>query len=134
MLILHGLFQSSGSFVTSEERSLAFWLARHGGYQVYLGNTRGIFDMGHRNFSRNDPRFWGELLSASNLPNLYWSSFIRPSTVRHRLMLSDWTVRELAMYDLPALVDHVCQETGYDKASFAFASTFLVSRHGKVFT
>jgi hypothetical protein len=27
---------------------------------VYLGNTRGIFDMGHRNFSRNDPRFWGE--------------------------------------------------------------------------
>ena len=60
MLILHGLFQSSGSFVTSEDRSLAFWLARHGGYQVYLGNTRGIFDMGHRNFSRNDPRFWGE--------------------------------------------------------------------------
>lgn len=60
VLILHGLFQSSGSFVTSEDRSLAFWLARHGGYQVYLGNTRGIFDMGHRNFSRNDPRFWGE--------------------------------------------------------------------------
>ena len=61
VLVLHGLFQSSGSFVTSEERSLAFWMARHGGYQMYLGNTRGIFDMGHRNFSRNDPRFWGEL-------------------------------------------------------------------------
>lgn len=59
VLLLHGLFQSSGSFVTSEDRSLAFWLARQGGYQVYLGNTRGIFDMGHRNFSRNDPRFWG---------------------------------------------------------------------------
>ena len=29
----------------------------------------------------------------------------------------DWTIRELAMYDLPALVDHVCQETGYDKVS-----------------
>lgn len=27
----------------------------------------------------------------------------------------DWTIRELAMYDLPALVEHVCQETGYDK-------------------
>lgn len=25
-----GLFQSSGSFITSEERSLAFWLAEHG--------------------------------------------------------------------------------------------------------
>jgi len=60
VLLLHGLFQSSGSFVTSEDRSLAFWLARQHGYQVYLGNTRGIFDMGHRNFSRNDPRFWGE--------------------------------------------------------------------------
>ncbi|OCF42338.1 lipid particle protein [Kwoniella heveanensis CBS 569] len=88
VLILHGLFQSSGSFVTSEDRSLAFWLAKNGGYQVYLGNTRGVFDMGHRNFGRNDPRFW------------------------------DWTIRELALYDLPALVDHVCRETGYDKIAF----------------
>lgn len=88
VLILHGLFQSSGSFVTSEDRSLAFWLAKQGGYQVYLGNNRGIFDMGHKNFGRNDPRFW------------------------------DWTIRELAMYDLPALVEHVCQETGYDKVAF----------------
>jgi hypothetical protein len=60
VLILHGLFQSSGSFVTSEERSLAFWLARQGGYSVYMGNNRGVFDMGHRSFKRNDPRFWGE--------------------------------------------------------------------------
>lgn len=37
VIIQHGLFQSSGSFVTSEERSLAFWLAEQGGYQVYLG-------------------------------------------------------------------------------------------------
>ena len=37
VIIQHGLFQSSGSFVTSEERSLAFWLAEKGGYQVYLG-------------------------------------------------------------------------------------------------
>ncbi len=44
--------------------------------------------MGHRTFSRSDPRFW------------------------------DWTIRELAMYDLPALVDHVCAETGYDKIAF----------------
>ncbi|EIW73046.1 hypothetical protein TREMEDRAFT_42161 [Tremella mesenterica DSM 1558] len=88
VLVLHGLFQSSGSFVTSEDRSLAFWLARQGGYQVYLGNTRGIFDMGHRTFSRNDPRFW------------------------------DWTIRELAMYDLPAMIDHVCKDSGYDKVAF----------------
>ncbi|KAI3482036.1 hypothetical protein L1887_55351 [Cichorium endivia] len=48
VLIMHGLFQSSGSFVTSEERSLAFWLARHGGYQetgydriAYIGHSQG---------------------------------------------------------------------------------------------
>lgn len=85
---MHGLFQSSGSFVTSEERSLAFWLARHGGYQVFLGNNRGVFDMGHRKFRRSDPRFW------------------------------DYNIRELAVFDLPALVDHVCKQTGYDKIAF----------------
>lgn len=88
VLIMHGLFQSSGSFVTSEERSLPFWLARQGGYQVFLGNNRGVFDMGHRTLSRNDPRFW------------------------------DYNIRELAIYDLPALVDHVCKQTGYDKIAF----------------
>lgn len=88
VLILHGLFQSSGSFITSEDRSLAFWLAREGRYQVYLGNTRAVYGMGHRSFSTSDPRFW------------------------------DWTIRELAMYDLPALVEHVCRETGYDKVAF----------------
>lgn len=88
VLIMHGLFQSSGSFVTSEERSLAFWLARHGGYQVYLGNARGVFDMGHKRLSRSDPRFW------------------------------DYNIRELAIYDLPALVDHVRRETGYGKIAY----------------
>ncbi|GHJ88378.1 hypothetical protein NliqN6_4780 [Naganishia liquefaciens] len=88
VLILHGLFQSSGSFITSEDRSLAFWLASQGGYQVYLGNTRAVYGMGHRHLSTSDPRFW------------------------------DWTIRELAMYDLPALVEHVCRETGYDKVAF----------------
>jgi lysosomal acid lipase/cholesteryl ester hydrolase len=88
VLIMHGLFQSSGSFVTSEERSLPFWLARQGGYQVFLGNNRGVFDMGHRTFKRSDPRFW------------------------------DYNIRELAIYDLPALVDYVRKQTGYDKIGF----------------
>ncbi|KZO94823.1 alpha/beta-hydrolase, partial [Calocera viscosa TUFC12733] len=88
VLILHGLFQSSGSFITSEERSLAFWLSEHGGYDVFLGNTRGVFDMGHTRWKRDEPRFW------------------------------DWTIRELAMYDFPAMVDYVCQATGYDKIAF----------------
>ncbi|KAK4704098.1 lysosomal acid lipase/cholesteryl ester hydrolase, partial [Phenoliferia sp. Uapishka_3] len=108
VLIQHGLFQSCGSFITSEERSLAFWLAEHGciflssrfvladtdpskhlsDYQVYLGNNRGVFDMGHVALKRGDPRFW------------------------------DFNIKELALYDLPALVDHVRRDTGYDKIAF----------------
>ncbi|SAM86299.1 related to YEH1-steryl ester hydrolase [Ustilago bromivora] len=88
VLIMHGLFQSSGSFVTSEERSLPFWLARHGGYQVFLGNNRGVFDMGHRTYKRSDPRFW------------------------------DYNIRELAIYDLPAMIDYICKETGYDRIAY----------------
>ncbi|GAA6022115.1 hypothetical protein JCM10207_000767 [Rhodosporidiobolus poonsookiae] len=88
VLIQHGLFQSCGSFITSEERSLAFWLAEHGDYQVYLGNNRGVFDMGHSWLKRSDPRFW------------------------------DYNIKELALYDLPALVDHVRRDTGYDKIAF----------------
>ncbi|WAR62874.1 hypothetical protein PtB15_15B462 [Puccinia triticina] len=88
VLIQHGLFQSSGSFITSEERSLAFWLAEHGGYQVYLGNNRGIFNMGHRTLKRSDPKFW------------------------------DYNIKELALYDLPALVDHVLKDTGHSKLAF----------------
>lgn len=33
-------------------------------------------------------------------------------------LTSDWTIRDLAMYDLPAMVDHVRDETGYDKIAF----------------
>jgi lysosomal acid lipase/cholesteryl ester hydrolase len=63
VLILHGLFQSSGSFITSEERSLAFWLSERG-YQVFLGNTRAVFNMGHKYLKRSDPRFWGKTTSS----------------------------------------------------------------------
>jgi lysosomal acid lipase/cholesteryl ester hydrolase len=34
------------------------------------------------------------------------------------VVLVDWTIRELALYDLPALVDWVCLATGYDKIAF----------------
>lgn len=87
VLIMHGLFQSSGSFITSEERSLAFWLARRG-FDVYLGNNRGIFDMGHRHYSRYNPAFW------------------------------DHDVDDLARYDLPAMIDYVRAQTGYDKIAY----------------
>lgn len=87
ILIMHGLFQSSGSFVTSEERSIAFWFAQRG-FSVYLGNNRGIFDMGHCEYSRWDPRFW------------------------------DYTIYDLAQYDLPAMIDFVCRDSGSDTIAY----------------
>ena len=34
----------------------------------------------------------------------------------------DWTINELATFDLPAMVEWVCKTTGYDKASFPTGS------------
>lgn len=87
ILIMHGLFQSSGSFITSEDRSMAFWFAAQG-YQVYLGNNRAAYDMGHRLYSRYSPEFW------------------------------DYNIRDLALYDLPAMVDYVRRSTGYAKIAY----------------
>lgn len=41
--------------------------------------------MGHRNLSRSDPRFW------------------------------DYNIRELALFDVPAVIEHVKKETGYSQ-------------------
>jgi lysosomal acid lipase/cholesteryl ester hydrolase len=76
---------------------------------VYLGNNRAVFDMGHRYLKRSDPRFWGKSSRSSTAPfyALTWD-------------MKDYNIRELALYDLPALVDHVRNETGYDKVRRTF--------------
>lgn len=66
---------------------MAFWFAAQG-YQVYLGNNRAAYDMGHRLYSRYSPEFW------------------------------DYNIRDLALYDLPAMVDYVRRNTGYTKIAY----------------
>lgn len=41
----------------------------------------------------------------------------------------DWTIRELAMYDFPALVEYVCDATGYDKVGLFFQSRRIYHSH-----
>lgn len=56
--------------------------------------------------------------SQSPTPLLAWGlPFVLTMVQVAGLTWVDWTIRELAMYDLPALVEHVCNETGYDKVS-----------------
>ncbi|GAA5851450.1 hypothetical protein JCM3766R1_000330 [Sporobolomyces carnicolor] len=52
------------------------------GYDVYLGNIRTNFKMPHRHFPRSDPRYWA------------------------------WDVKDIGMYDVPAIVEFVLKETG----------------------
>lgn len=52
------------------------------GYDVYLGNIRTNFKMPHRHYPRSDPRYWS------------------------------WDVKDIGMYDVPAIVEFVLKETG----------------------
>ncbi|ORY70769.1 Alpha/Beta hydrolase protein [Leucosporidium creatinivorum] len=52
------------------------------GYDVYLSNIRTNFKMPHRHFPRSDPRYWA------------------------------WSVEQIAIYDLPAIVNFVHSRTG----------------------
>lgn len=51
--------------------------------------------MGHRSLSRSNPRFW------------------------------DWTIKDLADHDFPALVDYVRDATGYDKVEQTLRLTMV---------
>lgn len=55
------------------------------GYDVWLGNNRCGFEPRHEAFRYSDPRMWC------------------------------WNIRQMGVYDLPALVDRVLQDTGFSK-------------------
>lgn len=56
ILLQHGLFQSSGIFLTNENDSLAFVLANEG-YDVWLGNNRGVL-LEHVSLKPQEEKFW----------------------------------------------------------------------------
>jgi pimeloyl-ACP methyl ester carboxylesterase len=84
--MMHGLFQSSGVWVTNGNDSFAFYLVDHG-YDVWLGNNRAVVEQ-HLKLDPAQKEFW------------------------------NWSLDELARFDIPAMVDLVRAKTGYDKISF----------------
>mmetsp|Transcript_75678 Transcript_75678/g.202560 ORF Transcript_75678/g.202560 Transcript_75678/m.202560 type:complete len:419 (+) Transcript_75678:1-1257(+) len=83
LLLLHGLLDSSSTFLLNgRNSSLAFLLADQG-FDIWLGNSRGNrYSLGHDFLSPRDVRFW------------------------------NWSWDALARYDLPSMIDCVSKLSG----------------------
>ncbi|KAL9244946.1 hypothetical protein vseg_018660 [Gypsophila vaccaria] len=82
VLLVHGLFTGGDAwFLNSKEQSLGFLLADHG-FDVWVANVRGTrWSYGHVSLSDRSKAFW------------------------------DWSWEELALYDLPAMIEYIYQLT-----------------------
>ncbi|KAK2077434.1 hypothetical protein QBZ16_004279 [Prototheca wickerhamii] len=89
VLLQHGLLDSSATWVLNEpDESLAFILA-DAGYDVWLGNSRGnAFSRNHTGLSPDSAAFWA------------------------------FTMDEMALLDVPALLEHVRRATGAAKVAY----------------
>jgi pimeloyl-ACP methyl ester carboxylesterase len=90
VLLQHGVFDSSDSWVANyENKSLAFVLANKG-YDVWLGNNRGNkYSRAHRTLNPNkDADFW------------------------------KFSFHEMGLYDLPAMINFIKSHTGREKISY----------------
>ncbi|NXU97892.1 LIPM Lipase, partial [Cettia cetti] len=86
VLIVHGFCLDGGDWVDNfPDSSLAFILA-DAGYDVWIGNNRGnSWSRRHHNMSISSEEFW------------------------------DFSFHEMAMYDLPAMVDFILKQSGQEK-------------------
>ena len=89
VLLIHGMMCSSYCWVTSDDSSLAFILA-DAGYDVWMGNFRGTkYSRKHINL---DP----------DIHRTFWR----------------FSLHELAVYDLPAMISEIVKVSGKKKLSF----------------
>ncbi|KAF9807061.1 hypothetical protein SFRURICE_011205 [Spodoptera frugiperda] len=102
VLLVHGLLQSSDSFIDSGPNAGLAYLISDACYDLWVGNVRGNY------YSRDHIR-----LNPDKDPE-YWKFYID----------------EIGYYDLPAMIDHVLEHTGFDKLNYIGFSqgcgTFLV--------
>ncbi|XP_030759841.1 lipase 1-like isoform X2 [Sitophilus oryzae] len=90
VFFMHGLTGSSGDFICGGPgKGLAFQLADKG-YDVWLGNQRG------NTYSRN------HIMLEADLDAAFW----------------DFSYHEIAMYDIPTMIDHVINKTKFSKLTY----------------
>ncbi|KAG8040143.1 hypothetical protein G9C98_000713 [Cotesia typhae] len=90
ILLMHGLLSSSVDWIISgPQKALAYMLADEG-YDVWLGNARGNrYSRSHKILSVLDKQFW----------QFSWN--------------------EIGVYDLPAMIDYILDNTGSQKIFYA---------------
>ncbi|EDW64195.2 lipase 3 [Drosophila virilis] len=82
VLLMHGLLDSSATWVImGPEKGLGYWLYDQG-YDVWMGNVRGnTYCRKHASYTPDDSEFW------------------------------DFSFHEIGIFDLPKIIDHVLEQT-----------------------
>ncbi|XP_023301971.2 lipase 1-like [Lucilia cuprina] len=90
VFFMHGLLDSSASWVIMGPKKAAAYYFSDNGYDVWLGNARGNrYSRNHTTLNPNsDEKFW----------TFSW--------------------HEIGYYDLPIMIDHILDETGFQKLSY----------------
>lgn len=88
ILLMHGLMMNAEVFLIDDRISTAVYFL-NAGYDVWLGNSRGNkYSWLHRKYKRNDDRYW------------------------------DFSIDELARFDVPALTQHILRVTGFKSLGY----------------
>lgn len=88
VLVMHGVSSSSADFIIAgPDKALGYVLA-DAGYDVWLGNSRG------NRYSRNH-------------------TYLSPDTDKKKFW--DFSFHQLAVFDLPAMIDHITATTAQEK-------------------
>ncbi|CAH0597069.1 unnamed protein product [Chrysodeixis includens] len=90
VLMMHGLLLSSHTWIDSGPNAGLAYLLADACYDVWLGNTRGNY-YGRRHMTLNpdtDKKFW------------------------------DFYIEEIGKYDVPAMIDYILDNTGFDKLNY----------------
>jgi pimeloyl-ACP methyl ester carboxylesterase len=88
VLLQHGILDSANAWVMNYETVSPAFVTARGGYDVWLGNSRGnTYSLGHVN-KMKDKEYWA----------------------------FDW--EQMGQYDIPAVIEHIVQVTGNQKVSY----------------